>query len=71
MTAMRRAHGCRGIGSDVLPSAAACIASWIRRLKSEPRWIVDASAQAAKAADLILGKGARVSEDATVAEEAA
>lgn len=60
-----------GIGSDVLPSAAAYIASWIRKLKSEPRWIVDASAQAAKAADLILGKHAHSSEDATVAEEAA
>ena len=55
----------------MLPSAAAYIASWIRKLKGEPRWIVDASAQAAKAADLILGKQARSTEDATVAEEAA
>lgn len=45
-----------GIAPATLANSAAYIASWASKLKSEPRWIVDASAQAAKAADLILGK---------------
>ena len=45
-----------GISSQVIDNSAAYIQSWASKLKSEPRWIVDASAQAAKAADLILGK---------------
>lgn len=52
-----------GIAPATLGNSAAYIASWASKLKSEPRWIVDASAQAAKAADLILGKVAAKSEE--------
>lgn len=45
-----------GIGNRTLENSAAYIGSWIRKLKSEPRWIVEASSAASKAADLILGK---------------
>jgi antirestriction protein ArdC len=56
-----------GIDNRTLDNSAAYIASWGRKLRSEPRWIVEAAGQAAKAADLILGKQAR----ATVEAEAA
>lgn len=56
-----------GISPATLNNSAAYIASWAKRLKSEPRWIVEAASQAAKAVDLILGRSARES----VAEEAA
>jgi len=45
-----------GIAPATLANSAAYIASWARKLKSEPRWIVEAASQAAKAADLILGR---------------
>ena len=45
-----------GIAPATLDNSAAYIASWAKRLSNEPRWIVDAAAQAAKASDLILGK---------------
>jgi antirestriction protein ArdC len=45
-----------GISTDVLPNSAAYIASWAKKLRSEPRWIVEAAAQASKAADLVLGR---------------
>jgi antirestriction protein ArdC len=45
-----------GISPATLENSAAYIASWAKKLRSEPRWIVDAAAQASKAADLILGR---------------
>jgi antirestriction protein ArdC len=57
-----------GIGSDVVPTSAAYIASWIKQLRNEPRWIVDAAAQASKAADLILGKASQDQEDGEITE---
>jgi antirestriction protein ArdC len=52
-----------GISTATLANSAAYIASWAKKLKSEPRWIVDAAAQAAKAADWILGQRAQSSAD--------
>jgi antirestriction protein ArdC len=48
-----------GISTATLANSAAYIASWSRLLRSEPRWIVHAAAQASKAADLILGRSAK------------
>lgn len=45
-----------GISSQVIDNSAAYIQSWASKLRSEPRWIVDAASKAAKAADFILGK---------------
>lgn len=44
-----------GIAPATLDNSAAYIATWAKVLKSEPRWIVEASAQAAKAAEHVLG----------------
>jgi len=57
-----------GISSQVIDNSAAYIQSWARKLRSEPQWMVNAASQAAKAADLILGKQAR--EHAVQAEAA-
>ncbi len=48
-----------GIAPATLNNSAAYIASWAKRLSHEPKWMVNAASQAAKAADLILGKQAR------------
>lgn len=55
--------GQAGIVGSTLDNSAAYIAHWAKKLKSEPRWIVNACAQAAKAADLVLGKQARSNEE--------
>jgi antirestriction protein ArdC len=55
-----------GISVATLDNSAAYVASWAKKVKSEPRWIVEAAAQAAKAADWILGRGAQESESAEV-----
>jgi antirestriction protein ArdC len=57
--------GQAGISAQVIDNSAAYISSWARRLRAEPRWIVEAAGQAAKAADLILGKASKSNEDAT------
>ena len=54
-----------GISSEVIDNSAAYIGSWSRKLRSEPKWIVNASAQAAKAADLILGKLPQANAEST------
>jgi antirestriction protein ArdC len=59
--------GHAGISAQVIDNSAAYIASWARKLRAEPRWIVEAAGQAAKAADLILGKQARAVVDAEAA----
>ena len=53
-----------GISTDTLDNSAAYIASWSKALKSEPRWIVHAAGQAAKAADLIMGRRADANAEA-------
>ncbi len=44
-----------GISNRVIENQAAYIASWSKKLRSEPRWIVEAAGKAAKAADYIQG----------------
>lgn len=44
-----------GISLATIGESASYIGCWIKRLRSEPRWIVEASSQAAKAADRIMG----------------
>jgi antirestriction protein ArdC len=55
--------GHAGISAQVIDNSASYISCWARKLRSEPRWIVEAAGQAAKAADLILDKQARTSVD--------
>lgn len=57
--------GHAGIETTTLDDSASYIASWMRRLKDEPKWIVEAAGKAAKAADLIRG----VRAEATTTEE--
>ncbi|MEI9941995.1 MAG: zincin-like metallopeptidase domain-containing protein [Pseudomonadota bacterium] len=45
-----------GISPATLTNSAAYIASWAKQLRHEPKWILNAASQAAKAADLILGR---------------
>jgi antirestriction protein ArdC len=53
-----------GIAPATLDNSAAYIATWAKVLKSEPRWIVEASAQAVKAAELVMGSATSVAEPA-------
>ena len=50
-----------GISASVIENSASYIAHWSKVLRAEPRWMVQASAQAAKAADMILGRVAHES----------
>jgi antirestriction protein ArdC len=59
-----------GISSEVIDNSAAYIQSWARKLRSEPKWMVNAASQAAKAADLILGKLATTGESSSRSEAA-
>ncbi len=45
-----------GIAPATITNSAAYIASWAKQLRHEPKWILNAASQAARAADLILGK---------------
>ena len=56
-----------GIVNSTLDNSAAYIASWSSKLRSEPRWLVHAAGQAAKAADLVLGRQARAEANAEAA----
>jgi antirestriction protein ArdC len=47
--------GQAGIVERTLDNSAAYIASWLARLKDDPKLVVQAAAQAQKAADFILG----------------
>lgn len=53
-----------GISAATIENSASYIRSWAKKLQSEPRWIVEAAAQASKAADLVLGKGRDEQSDA-------
>ncbi len=59
-----------GISTSTLENSAAYIGHWANALKSDPKMIVNASGQAAKACDLILGKAERVIEADTETEAA-
>ena len=48
-----------GIDAATLENSAAYLAHWASKLKSEPKWIVQAASQAAKAADFVLGRAAK------------
>jgi antirestriction protein ArdC len=56
-----------GIVNSTIDNSAAYLASWAKKLKSEPRWLVHAAGQAAKAADLVLGRQARADVSAEAA----
>lgn len=55
--------GQTGIVDKTLDDSASYIASWMRKLKDEPRWMVEAASKAAKAADWI--RGVKAQEDVT------
>ncbi|GIP56045.1 hypothetical protein J42TS3_50800 [Paenibacillus vini] len=44
-----------GIDNSILDNSAAYVGSWLRKLKDDRRLIVQATGQAQKAADYILG----------------
>lgn len=46
--------GRAGIDTATIENSAAYLASWHRKLKSEPKWMVQAAGKASKAADYIL-----------------
>lgn len=45
-----------GISASVIENSASYIGHWSKVLRSEPKWMVLASSQAAKAADMIMGR---------------
>lgn len=55
--------GKAGIENKVIENQAAYIGSWIKKLKSEPKWLVEAAGKAQKAANYIQGITATKSED--------
>ena len=59
--------GQTGILNRTLDNSAAYIASWSKKLKSEPKWIVEAASKAAKAADYIQGIKAGAAADSQAA----
>lgn len=62
--------GQAGIVNSTIDNSAAYIASWANKLKADPKLIVNAAAQAAKAADLILGKTSKQSSEEPAAQAA-
>ena len=48
--------GQAGIAERTLDNSAAYVASWLQRLRDDRRLVVQAAAQAQKAADFILGR---------------
>lgn len=50
--------GITGIENRTLDNSAAYIQSWMSKLRSEPKWLVEAGSAAQKAVDHILGVGA-------------
>lgn len=59
-----------GISPSTIENSAAYLGSWIKKLRSEPRWIVEAASHASKAADLVLGRVPPVNAHATEDEAA-
>lgn len=62
--------GHAGIVDHTIDNSVAYIQGWVSKLKSEPKWIVQAASLAQKASDLILGVGAK-SEDVGEADSEA
>ena len=60
--------GQTGIAPAILDNSAAYIASWLGKLREDPKALVVAAGQAQKAADYILGKAAAEAEPVTEAE---
>lgn len=60
-----------GISNATLTNSSAYIQSWVKKLRNDPRMIVDAAAQASKASDLIIGQVASGSSESEVTDEAA
>lgn len=60
-----------GIIDHTLDNSAAYIASWIKKLQSEPKWVVEASGKATKAMELIMGDLLKEEEESADDEEAA
>lgn len=56
--------GATSIAPAIVENSAAYIASWLRRLRDDRKLVVEAAAQAQKAADLILGKHACATSEA-------
>jgi antirestriction protein ArdC len=52
-----------GISPATIENSAAYIGSWLKKLKSEPEWIIKASGKAVKAADHILGRRERTESE--------
>lgn len=59
-----------GISPSTIENSAAYLGSWIKKLRSEPRWIVEAASLASKAADLVLGRGLKAREETSENEAA-
>ncbi|CAN5908081.1 zincin-like metallopeptidase domain-containing protein [soil metagenome] len=57
-----------GISPATLENQTAYLGSWVKKLRSEPKWIIEAAAHASKAADLVLGKRAASSDAAESAD---
>lgn len=51
-----------GILNTTIDNTAAYIAGWVKKLQSEPKWVVKAGGEAARAADYILGPSKQVDE---------
>lgn len=60
-----------GISASVIENSASYIAHWSKVLRSEPRWMVLAASQAAKAADMISGKVSKETNEESSAQVAA
>jgi len=58
-----------GIIDQTIDNSASYIASWVSKLKNNPKWIIQAANQASKAVDLI--RGAKAEEDTYINSEAA
>lgn len=63
--------GRAGIENTTLENSAAYISHWVGKLRSEPKWIVDAASKAAKAVDYILGIDASKKEAEPASESEA
>jgi len=59
--------GHTGIETKTIDNSAAYIASWIRKLKTDEKLIVQAASRAQKAADYILGMNAQTTTDSDAA----
>lgn len=61
--------GKAGIENRTLENSAAYIATWMKKLKSEPKWLVEAASKATKAADYIQGISAYKAEESEDEDE--